>query len=81
MKIIVIYRCDNGYKCGCCKEEWSDYDTYDIEDEDAKEWAKQHAEQIKEWYEAEKCGRYKIESVHIISATVIEDGELVKLPE
>lgn len=72
-QVLVIYQCDNGYKCSCCNEEWEEHETHDIpETQNIQEFATKHQKEIKQMYDQENsfCGRYgkfKILKIYVIT--------------
>lgn len=80
MNILVTYKCDNGYKCGCCGLDWEESELYEV-DEDLDQWLIDLMESTKSFYRADKSyGRFQIECAYIVEKEIklpkgIKDNE------
>jgi len=70
-QILVIYECDNGYKCGCCNQEWEENELHDIPDgQDVKDFLKEEQKRTTEWYKRDAgswYGKFKILKAYIVT--------------
>ena len=69
-QVLVIYACDNGYKCGCCSQEWEENEVHDIADGiDVRDFINQHQIETKEYYESSKdrFGRFNVIKAYIVT--------------
>lgn len=71
INVLVIFKCDNGYKCVCCQTEWVEYETYSVDPRNINTFYNNLLEETKEMYKKnDKWGRYDIEKAFIISGEV-----------
>ena len=75
-QILVIYKSDNGYKCGCCGQEWEESELHEIPDgQDVQDFLKEDQEYTDKWYLSGSgfsgsgfggYGRFKILKAYIV---------------
>jgi hypothetical protein len=73
-KILVIFDCDNGYKCSCCGDSWQESTTCEIEDDkDENDFVNLLEETVKKTYAESRYGKYAIHSAYVISEIIREE--------
>lgn len=69
-RILVVYDCNNGYQCSCCRRDWEETETYEVEDDVVgKEFVDNLRKNLVHEY---NYGRQDIVSAYVISEVIIE---------
>ena len=69
-QVLVIYKCDNGYKCGCCGRELEESEIHDVADGvDVQDFINQHQVETEEYYESDRgiSGRFNVIKAYIVT--------------
>ena len=58
-KILIVYDCDNGYKCACHGRQWEETEIHEIPDsQDIQDFVNEHNEYVAKFYDALKHNQY-----------------------
>lgn len=75
-QVLVVYQADNGYKCGCCNQEWEETEVHELRSNaNVQNFLKKEQESIEKWYNRAPFsggayGRFKILKAFIISEEI-----------
>jgi hypothetical protein len=69
-QILVIFNCDNGYKCSCCNTSWEESEVYNTDQSIDEFISELKIDTRKTYYDNSKWGRFEILKAYVIDYEV-----------